>query len=434
MTAATNARRLRPDLEIVRLREGPATSYCACGIPYLVAGDVDDVDALVGPHPAGAARRHRIDVRVGHEVMGIDLDAPSGARCTTTTTTATFRIGFDQLLIGTGARPIAARPARHRRRPGPRRADARRRGADLLALPRRAAAERGGRRRRLHRARDGRGVRHAGGPRSRSSTRRPASCGTLDPDMARWSRPRSIATGSRCAPGCEVKGFEPGTVHTDAGPLAADLVVLGPRRAAQRRAGRGGRHRARRRGAIKVDRRQQPASRACGRPATAPSRSTWSASGRCTSRSAPSPTARAGWPASTSAAATPPSRVWSAPPSPRCAPSRSARTGLDRGRGRPRPASAPSPPRIESTTRAGYFPGAAPITVKLVAERRHRPAARRPDRRRRGLGQAHRHAGHRHHRRHDRRELVDLDLSYAPPFSPVWDPVAIAARKLLKLL
>jgi hypothetical protein len=30
--------------------------------------------------------------------------------------------------------------------------------------------------------------------------------------------------------------------------------------------------------------------------------------------------------------------------------------------------------------------------------------------------------------------VVDLDLAYAPPFSPVWDPVATAARSLLKVL
>jgi hypothetical protein len=29
-------------------------------------------------------------------------------------------------------------------------------------------------------------------------------------------------------------------------------------------------------------------------------------------------------------------------------------------------------------------------------------------------------------------QLVDLDLAYAPPFSPVWDPVAIAARQVSK--
>jgi hypothetical protein len=27
--------------------------------------------------------------------------------------------------------------------------------------------------------------------------------------------------------------------------------------------------------------------------------------------------------------------------------------------------------------------------------------------------------------------ITDLDLSYAPPFSPVWDPVQIAARRLV---
>jgi hypothetical protein len=29
-------------------------------------------------------------------------------------------------------------------------------------------------------------------------------------------------------------------------------------------------------------------------------------------------------------------------------------------------------------------------------------------------------------------QVVDLDLSYAPPYSPVWDPVQTAARQVLK--
>jgi hypothetical protein len=31
-------------------------------------------------------------------------------------------------------------------------------------------------------------------------------------------------------------------------------------------------------------------------------------------------------------------------------------------------------------------------------------------------------------------ELAMVDLSYAPPFSPVWDPVLIAARKAAEML
>jgi pyruvate/2-oxoglutarate dehydrogenase complex dihydrolipoamide dehydrogenase (E3) component len=31
-------------------------------------------------------------------------------------------------------------------------------------------------------------------------------------------------------------------------------------------------------------------------------------------------------------------------------------------------------------------------------------------------------------------EMVNMDLSYAPPYSPVWDPVLMAARQVEKLI
>ncbi|HOC39555.1 MAG TPA: hypothetical protein PKJ77_09790, partial [Thermodesulfobacteriota bacterium] len=31
-------------------------------------------------------------------------------------------------------------------------------------------------------------------------------------------------------------------------------------------------------------------------------------------------------------------------------------------------------------------------------------------------------------------EMINVDLSYSPPYSPVWDPVATAARKVASLL
>jgi len=84
---------------------------------------------------------------------------------------------------------------------------------------------------------------------------------------------------------------------------------------------------------------------------------------------------------------------------------------------------------IESTTRAGYYPGAEPITVKLLAEERSgrvlggqivgkEGAAKRIDVIATAL-----------HARFHVEQLTALDLSYAPPFAPVWDPVLIAARK-----
>lgn len=85
---------------------------------------------------------------------------------------------------------------------------------------------------------------------------------------------------------------------------------------------------------------------------------------------------------------------------------------------------------VDSTTRAGYFPGARPIRVKMIAERRsgrllgaqivgREGAAKRIDVLATAIW--------------NEMPVVDilsLDLSYAPPFSPVWDPVLIAARKV----
>ena len=85
--------------------------------------------------------------------------------------------------------------------------------------------------------------------------------------------------------------------------------------------------------------------------------------------------------------------------------------------------------KVDSTTRAGYFPGAQPIRVKMTAEERtgrllgaqivgREGAAKRID----VLATAIWGGMHVD-------EVLGLDLSYAPPFAPVWDPVLIAARK-----
>jgi NADPH-dependent 2,4-dienoyl-CoA reductase/sulfur reductase-like enzyme len=84
---------------------------------------------------------------------------------------------------------------------------------------------------------------------------------------------------------------------------------------------------------------------------------------------------------------------------------------------------------VDSTSRAGYYPGAKSMTVKMIAEQRtglllgaqivgREEAAKRID----GLAIAVWNAM-------TVEEMTALDLSYAPPFAPVWDPVLIAARQ-----
>ncbi|MFV1991271.1 MAG: FAD/NAD(P)-binding oxidoreductase, partial [Acidimicrobiales bacterium] len=108
MGAASQARRLRPDLEIIALERGNWTSYSACGIPYFVGGEVRTLEELVARSPDTFRDKYQIDVRLRHEAVEIDLDKQQVvARDLTEGKNVEF--GFDQLMIGTGARPAFPR-------------------------------------------------------------------------------------------------------------------------------------------------------------------------------------------------------------------------------------------------------------------------------------------------------------------------------------
>jgi NADPH-dependent 2,4-dienoyl-CoA reductase/sulfur reductase-like enzyme len=84
---------------------------------------------------------------------------------------------------------------------------------------------------------------------------------------------------------------------------------------------------------------------------------------------------------------------------------------------------------VRSTTRAGYFPGAVPITVKMIAERRTGRLLGAQLVGREGSGKRVDVCAVALWNEMTVEEMTDLDLGYAPPFSPVWDPVLVAARK-----
>lgn len=104
MSAASQAKRLAPDLEVLAFERGNHVSYSACGEPYLVGGEVSDMDRLVARTPEQFAKQG-IEVHLQTTVRAIDFDHRSvvvdreGERS---------RIGFDFLMYSTGATP--ARP------------------------------------------------------------------------------------------------------------------------------------------------------------------------------------------------------------------------------------------------------------------------------------------------------------------------------------
>lgn len=99
MSAAAEARRADPDREIVVLERGETVSYAACGIPYLIAGEVAGEDALVHHDPAYFLRRRGIEVRTGAEAVAVD---PESRRVGVA---GGGSVGYGALVIATGARP-----------------------------------------------------------------------------------------------------------------------------------------------------------------------------------------------------------------------------------------------------------------------------------------------------------------------------------------
>jgi NADPH-dependent 2,4-dienoyl-CoA reductase/sulfur reductase-like enzyme len=85
---------------------------------------------------------------------------------------------------------------------------------------------------------------------------------------------------------------------------------------------------------------------------------------------------------------------------------------------------------IDSTTQAGYLPDASPITVKMLAEQGTGRVLGAQILGGRGAGKRIDVVATALHARMRVQEVADLDLAYAPPMGPLWDPVAVAARRL----
>jgi NADPH-dependent 2,4-dienoyl-CoA reductase/sulfur reductase-like enzyme len=434
MTAASRARRRRDpeDLEIVAFERGPYTSYSACGIPYFVGDLLSDIDGLVARSP-DEHRKNGIDVRTGHEVVAIDVNK-GRVRVRDLTGDGSERDEpFDQLVVASGSVP--SRPDV----PGVDAAGIF--GVQTLAdgvSVRRAVDEREPRRAvvvgggyvglEMAEALVRRGLEVALVDR----TEQPMAS-TLDPDMGELVADGVRAVGVTLHLGEAVDGFEADNgsvraVHTANRSLPADIVILGlgvrPNIALAREAGiaigiKGG---------IVTDARMETSvggvwaagdcvesmDRITGLPVVIALGTHANKQGRVVGINATGGDVRFPGVVGTAVSKICVYEV--------------ARVGLTEREAADLDRDVVAA-KIESTSRAGYYPGAAPIKVKVVAERPGgrlvgaqivgaEGAAKRIDVLATAIWN-----------RMTVDEVASLDLSYAPPFSPVWDPVLVAARK-----
>jgi len=426
MSAASNARRQRPDLEIVALERGSRTSYSACGIPYLVAGDIADADQLVARTPQEFRDQQRIDVRLHHEATGIDLQSRK-VEVRDHAHDRTLHIGFDQLLVATGAHPV--RPALP--------------GIDLPFVAGVQTVDDG--EALLARARRGGchnvvvvGGGYIGLEMAEAFVRwgahvtmleaAPHVMGTLDADMAEPVASALRGVGVDVRTSTRVQGFETGRVLLEDGHVDADLVVLGLGAAPSSGLAEAAGIDLGAKGAIAVDRRQR--TRTDGVWAAGDcAESRHLVSGRQVHVALGTVANKQGRVAGINLGggyASFPGVVGTAIT--KVCQTEVARTGLGE-READEAGFGWVSARIETTVAAGYLPDPGPVTVKLLAERGTgrllggqivgaEGSAKRIDTLATALT-----AGMTVF------DVVDLDLAYAPPFSSVWDLVQVAARK-----
>jgi NADPH-dependent 2,4-dienoyl-CoA reductase/sulfur reductase-like enzyme len=436
MSAAAQALRHagRDALDVVAFERGQHVSYSACGIPYWVAGDVTDADALVA-RSAAEHRANGIDLRIRTEVREIDLDARTvtaaeldGAK--------SYQVSFDELVLATGAAPV--RPDLPGvRAPGVYGVQTLDDGALMLAglaglavRPNRAVVVGGG---------------YIGIEMAEAMVRRGLAVTlvdqaaepmtSLDPDMGALVREAMQGMGITVLTDTTVMGFDTGPdgrvsgVGIKSATLPADIVVLGlgVRPATELAEAAGlplGEH-----GGVLTDLRM----RVTGQDGV------W-AGGDCVEVLHRVSQRRVHVALGTHANkhgrvigtnlgggyATFPGIVGTAV---------SKVCDLEVGRTGLLEAEAwaagfqPVSVTVRSTTRAGYYPGATPITVKMIAERGTGRLLGAQLVGREGSGKRVDVCAVALWNGMTVAEMTGLDLGYAPPFSPVWDPVLVAARK-----
>jgi len=434
MSAASRARRLDSDLEIVAYERTGYVSYGSCGLPYLIAGVVREASDLVARTPEQFARQG-IEIHTHHEVQAIDT-ANRVLKVRDLGERRAFSVSYDQLVIATGGSAI--------RPPIP--------GVDLKGVfllrtvedgvavnefiaqrrPRRAVIIGGGY--------IGVEVAEAFLQRGLQTTvlnRPPQLLDSFDSDLAQMMQDeleRNGATVSVDAAAQGIEGDSAGMVQavvSARGRYEADLVLIGAGVAAESLLAREAGIRLGTKGAIAVDERMRtsvPGVYAAGDcaetyhlllkgPSYVPLGSTANKQGRVAGTNAGGGEATFGGVVGTIITKAFDLGV--------------AVTGLTE-KAAAQLGYSVRVVSIEHGSRAHYYPSPGPIRVKLIWDPRDGrlmgaqiagpvAEAKRID----VLATALHHGL-------TIEDLQRLDLSYAPPFSPVWDPILVAANVAAK--
>ncbi len=428
MSAAAKARRTNKDLDIVVYEKSGFVSYGSCGFPYFIKGDIPRIEDVIVRTPEQFAKQG-IRALVHHEVIAIDTEAHT-VRVRNLDTGEEFTDHWDKLILTTGG--TAARPPI----PG-----LELQGIFTLRTPEDAIAVR----RWIDEAQPRRGVVVGGGYIGLEMAEALAAHGiqvtllemlpqvmpNMDADMAAHVQEELERQGVNLQLEHPVEAFEGNgrvrEVLAGGERFPADMVIFSvgvrPNVTLARKAGIA----LGPTGAVAVDDHQRtnvPNVWAAGdvaearhlvtnKPAYIPLGTTANKQGRVAGTNA-----AGGDAAFAGVVGTAVVKVFDL---------HAARTGLSEREAQAEGFDVASV-TIKSSSRAHYMPGHQPVHVKLIFEKgSHRilgaqMVGREGIAKRIDVIAAALHAGWTTY------DLAKLDLSYAPPFAPVWDPILVAAN------
>lgn len=436
MSAASKVRREQPDRPIIVFEKSSYTSYSACGIPYFISETVDKLEDLVIRTPEEFRNKYKIDVRTEHLVLEVDTQKKR-VRVLDKTKNEELWQEYGQLLIATGAKAFC--PAiEGNNAPNVFGISTLKSGYNLECYieekkPKQAVIIGGG---------------YIGlemaeallirGLKVTLVNRSAEVMNTLDPDMGELVSEAMRKLGVNLLTNEALQSFElanglVNAVVTNRQTIPTDIVVLGMGSEPNTGLLKGSGIILGIKGAVKVNRKQE--TNAEGVYAAGDCAETFHlVSNKAVYIPLGTTANKTGLVAGTNIAggeSSFPGVVGTAVC--KICSYEVARTGLLEKELKKLEVDYVTA-TTESKTRAHYYPNAKDIVVKLLAEKGtgrllggqiigEEGAAKRID----VIATALTH-------NLTVQNLVDLDLSYAPPFSPVWDPVQTAARKLLSEL
>ncbi|SHH48983.1 CoA-disulfide reductase [Caloranaerobacter azorensis DSM 13643] len=104
-STAARLRRLDEKIEIIMFEKGEHISFANCGLPYYIGGTIEERDALLVQTPEKMRSRFNIDVRVKNEVLSIDREKKE-VKVKDLDSGKIYKETYDYLVLSPGASPI----------------------------------------------------------------------------------------------------------------------------------------------------------------------------------------------------------------------------------------------------------------------------------------------------------------------------------------